>query len=156
MGKEIYLPSTEDASTGKSDGMYSIEVGVCSMPSLYRFDVIFDLVTLSDRMVSFVCKASLFQHQHRVNIPFHINNRISAQHLPQTTCASFLINRLLNDREDGNQHPPFSPEFELDHWNDDETENTDRDGDEDDDNNEDITDNPDLCSKRVMQASDML
>jgi hypothetical protein len=68
----------------------------------------------------------------------------TSQHRPQTTCASFLINRLLNDREDGNQHPPFSPEFELDHWND------------DDDDNEDITDYADLCSKRAMQASDML
>ena len=61
--------------------MYSIEVGVLSMPLLYRFDVVFDLVILSDRMVSFVCKASLFQPQRRVNIPFHINNRISVRHL---------------------------------------------------------------------------
>jgi hypothetical protein len=87
----------------------------------------------------------------------------TSQHLPQTTCASFLINRLLNDREDGNQHPPFSPEFELDNWNDDETDNTDRDDDDyddddddDDDDNDDITDYVDLCSKRAIQASDIL
>ena len=97
--------------------------------------------------------------------PQQPNLSSTSQHLPQTTCASFLINRLLNDREDGNQHPPFSPEFELDPWNDDEAENTDRDGDEDDDDeddvdddydNDDITDYADLCSKRAMQASDML
>jgi hypothetical protein len=86
----------------------------------------------------------------------------TSQHLPQTTCASFLINRLLNDREDGNQHPPFSPEFELDNWNDNETDNTDRDDDDeeedddDDDDNDDITDYADLCSRRAIQASDIL
>jgi len=101
--------------------------------------------------------ASSQQHQ-QTNLPS------TSQHLPQTTCASFLINRLLNDREDGNQQAPFSPEFELDNWNDNETENTDRDeddddddGDDDDDNDDDdITDYIDLCSKRVIQASDIL
>jgi hypothetical protein len=81
----------------------------------------------------------------------------SSQHLPHTTCASFLINRLLNDREDGNQHQPYSPEFELDNWNEDDTENTDDDDDDDDDNdNDDITDYIGLCSKRAIQSSDIL
>lgn len=86
----------------------------------------------------------------------------TSQHLPQTTCASFLINRLLNDREDGNQQPPFSPEFELDNWSDNETKNTDRDDDDDDDDidddddNDDITDYVDLCSKRAITALDIL
>ena len=47
------------------------------------------------------------QQQQQTNLPS------TSQHLPQNTCASFLINRLLNDREDGNQQAPFSPEFEL-------------------------------------------
>ena len=92
---------------------------------------------------------------------------ITSQHLPQTTCASFLINRLLNDREDGNQHPPYSPEFEIDHWNDNDDENTDRNVDEDDDDDDDdydndndddddITDYIDLYSKRASYASNIL
>lgn len=65
--------------------------------------------------------------------------------LPATNnCASFLINRLLNDREDGNQQAPFSPEFELD-----QHETTD----EDDDDDNDITDYIDLYSKRDIQTS---
>ena len=86
----------------------------------------------------------------------------TSQHLPQTTCASFLINRLLNDREDGNQQPPFSPEFELDNWSDNETKNTDRDDEDDDDDddddndNYDITDYIDLCSKRAINSLDIL
>ncbi len=86
----------------------------------------------------------------------------TSQHLPQTTCASFLINRLLNDREDGNQQPPFSPEFELDNWSDNETKNTDRDDEDDDDDddddndNDDITDYVDLCSKRAINSLDIL
>ncbi|CAF1600827.1 unnamed protein product [Rotaria magnacalcarata] len=98
------------------------------------------------------------QQQQQTNLPS------TSQHLPQTTCASFLINRLLNDREDGNQHPPFSPEFELDNWNDNETENTDRDDDDEDDDDDDdydnddddITDYIDLCSKRAMHTADIL
>ena len=96
------------------------------------------------------------QQQQQTNPPS------TSQHLPQTTCASFLINRLLNDREDGNQQPPFSPEFELDNWNDDETENTDRDEDDEDDDddddndNDDITDYMGLCTKRAIQVSDIL
>ena len=93
----------------------------------------------------------------------------TSQHLPPqtTTCASFLINRLLNDREDGNQQPPFSPEFELDQWaDDDETEITDDDDDDDDvvddddddddNDDDDITDYVDLCSKRANQVLDIL
>lgn len=90
----------------------------------------------------------------------------TSQHLPQTTCASFLINRLLNDREDGNQQPPFSPEFELDNWSDNETKNTERDddyddeedddADDDDEDNDDITDYVDLCSKRAITTLDIL
>lgn len=88
----------------------------------------------------------------------------TSSHLPQTTCASFLINRLLHDREDGNQQAPFSPEFELDSWNEDETEDTDRDDDDDDDDedmdeeedNDDITDYTGLCSQRAMEATDIL
>ncbi len=100
-------------------------------------------------------KFSLLQQQ-QTSLPS------TSQHLPQTTCASFLINRLLNDREDGNQHPPFSPEFELDNWNDNETENTDRDDEDEDDeededsDNDDITDYVDLCSKRAIQVLDNL
>lgn len=86
----------------------------------------------------------------------------TSQHLQQTTCASFLINRLLNDREDGNQQAPFSPEFELDNWSDSETKNTERDDDDeeededDDQDNDDITDYIDLCSKRAINALDIL
>ena len=87
----------------------------------------------------------------------------SSQHLPHTTCASFLIDRLLHDREDGNQQPPLSPEFELDPWNDgddddNETENTDRefDSDDDDDDNDDEDECIGLNSKRTIQSSDHL
>lgn len=84
----------------------------------------------------------------------------TSQHLPQTTCASFLINRLLNDREDGNQQPPFSPEFELDHWSDHQTKNDEGEEEEeeedDDEDHEDITDYVDLCSKRAINALDIL
>jgi hypothetical protein len=96
------------------------------------------------------------QQQQQTNLPS------TSQHLPQTTCASFLINRLLNDREDGNQQPPFSPEFELDNWSDNETKNTDRDDEDDDDDddddndNDDITDYVDLCSKRAINSLDIL
>lgn len=68
----------------------------------------------------------------------------TSAHPPLTsTCASFLINRLLNDREDGDQHPPFSSEFELDNDEDDDDDN-------DDDDDTDITDYVDLSSKRAM------
>ncbi|CAF1385809.1 unnamed protein product [Adineta steineri] len=98
------------------------------------------------------------QQQQQTSLPS------TSQHLPQTTCASFLINRLLNDREDGNQQAPFSPEFELDNWNENETDNTDRNNDDDDDDDDidddndsdDITDYIDLCSKRAIQSSDIL
>ncbi|CAF3888300.1 unnamed protein product [Rotaria sp. Silwood1] len=101
--------------------------------------------------VSLSSDFSLPQQQQQQSLPS------TSQHLPHTTCASFLINRLLNDREDGNQHPPFSPEFELDHWNDDETENTDRDDDDDDDDDDDnddddITDyHVDICERNLSE-----
>ena len=111
------------------------------------------------------------QQQQQTSLPS------TSQHLPQTTCASFLINRLLHDREDGNQQAPFSPEFELDNWDEDGTENSDRDdekeeddGDDDDDDDDvdeedddddadgddDITDYTDLCSRGAIQTTDIL
>ncbi|CAF1019184.1 unnamed protein product [Adineta ricciae] len=112
------------------------------------------------------------QQQQQTSLPS------TSQHLPQTTCASFLINRLLHDREDGNQQAPFSPEFELDNWDEDEPENTDQDDDDDEeeeeeqeddddvdekddddvdnDDDDDITDYTDLCSRGAIQTTDIL
>jgi hypothetical protein len=75
--------------------------------------------------------------------PQHVNLPTTSSHLPQTNCASFLINRLLNDREDGHQHPPFSPEFELDHWNEDEDDEDEDDDDLDDDADADANEDGD-------------
>ena len=77
-----------------------------------------------------------------------ISSTPTTYHLPQTTCASFLINRLLNDREDGDQHPPLSPEFELDQWDDDDDDDNDDDDSQDDQT--DVTDYTDLCSQRAV------
>ena len=84
-------------------------------------------------------------------VPISTSTAPTTYHLPQTTCASFLINRLLNDREDGDQHPPLSPEFELDQWDDGEDDDDDVEDDDDlDDDQTDVTDYTDLCSKRAI------